>query len=291
MDERLVRGDQTAFYSLMRKRCINHKDFSDCSFLVGSQRQLIYGHRCLLAARSETFRSMFAQQPIHAITSRDSPYSLPTIRPEVFLTALDYIYANCCTLTNDLAADVMSLAIEYGLDGLRRLSARFLLDGLSNETACEVLQSSVLHAQPDMLQKSLDFTMKNARNVMKSEGFQELSVEALAAFLRGDSMEADEIEILNAVKKWARSNSAVIGRNVKEVAAPVIPLVRLSLLTAEELTKVEEENKKDGMIPMDQLAAAWRFHALKENTPVTYSTCLRSGTTPRDSHKYLPKEK
>ena len=291
MDERLVRGDQTAFYSLMRKRCINHKDFSDCTFLVGSQRQLIYGHRCLLAARSEVFRSMFAQQPIHAIASRDSPYALPNVRPEVFLTALDYMYSNCCTLTNDLAADVMSLSIEYALDGLRRLSARFLLDSLSNETACEVLQSAVIHAQPDMLQKALDFSMKNAREVMRSDGFQELSAEAMAVFLRGDSLDADEMEIYNAIKKWSRSNAAVTGRSVKEMAAPIIPLLRLPLFSPEELTKIEEENKKENLIPMEQLAAAWRFHALKENTPLSYSTCLRTGTTPRESHKYLPKEK
>ena len=290
MDERLVRGDQTAFYSLMRKRCINNKDFSDCSFFVGPQRQLIYGHRCLLAARSETLRSMFAQQPIHAITSRDSPYALPNIRPEVFLTALDYMYSNCCTLTNDLAADVMSFSIEYSLDGLRRLSARYLLDRLSNETACEVLQSAVSHAQPEMLQKSLEFSMKNAREVMRTDGFQELSAEALAAFLRGDSLNADEMEIFNAVKKWCRSSSIVTGRLMKEIAAPIISLVRLPLFSPEELTKIEDENKKENIISMEQLAAAWRFHALKENTPLSYNTCLRTGTVPRDSHKYLPKE-
>ncbi|XP_076809731.1 BTB/POZ domain-containing protein 19-like [Clavelina lepadiformis] len=291
MDEKLVRGDQTAFYSLMRKRCINHKDFSDCIFLVGSQRQLIYGHRCLLAGRSEVFRSMFSQQPIHAVASRDSPYALPKVRPEVFLTALDYMYTNCCTLTSDLAADVMSLAMEYGLDGLRRLCARYLLDGLNVETACDVLQASVIHAQPDMLQKALDFTMRNGQDVMKTEGFQQLSTESLGAFLRGDSLNADEMDILNAVRRWSKNNASVTGRHVKELASPVIPLVRLPLLTPEELTKVEEENKKDGIIPMDQLAAAWRFHALKENTPASYSTCLRAGTTSRESHDYLPKAK
>nr|XP_002129812.1 BTB/POZ domain-containing protein 19-like [Ciona intestinalis] len=291
MDERLVRGDQTAFYSLMRKRCINNKDFSDAVFLVGPQRQVVYGHRCLLAARSETFRSMFSQMPSHSAASRESPINLPEVRPEVFLTALDYMYTNCCTLTSDLAPDVMSLSMEYNLDGLRKLSARFLLDGMNVETACDVLQSAVIHAQPDMLQKALDYCMKNAHDIFMTEKFNELSPETLGALLRGDSLEADELEVLNAIRKWARGNAIVAGRHMKEVSSSVIPLVRLPLVSPDELTKIEEENKKDMVIPMQQLAAAWRFHALKENTPFSYHTTLRLGTKHRESHKYLPKDK
>jgi len=291
MDERLVRGDQTAFYSLMRKRCINHKDYSDVTFLIGPHRQLVYGHRCLLAARSEVFRSMFSQQPINASVSRDSPYALPDVRPEVFLTALDYIYTNCCTLTCDLAPDVMSLAIEYALDGLKRLCVRFLLDSLCTETACDVLQASVAHAQPEMLQKALEFSAQNASDVVKTNRFQELSAEALGALLRGDNLELDELDVLNAVRRWSRSNAIVANRPPREIAAPVIPLVRLPLLSPDELKKVEEENKKDGIVPMEQLAATWKCHALKENAPYNYSTCLRSGTKSRESHQHLPAAK
>lgn len=291
MEEKLVRGDQTSFYSLMRKRCINNKDYSDVMFLVGPQRQLIYAHRCFLAARSETFRSMFSQQPIHAVACRDAPYALQDVRPEVFLTALDYIYSNCCTLTPDLAPDVMSLAIEYSLDGLKRLSLKYLMDGLCTATACDVLQAAVSYAQPDMLQKSLEFINRNAIDVIRSEKFQELSAEALGALLRGDSLEADELDLINAVRRWCRSSSLLSNRQIKDIAGSVVPLIRLPLLSPGELKRVEEENKKDGMIPMEQLAAAWRFHALKENTPYTYSTCPRAGTKQRESHSYLPKER
>lgn len=285
--ERLMRGDQTSFYSIMRKRCINQKDFSDITFVVGAQKQTISAHRCILASRSEVFRSMFIQQSIHATGDHEVPYVLADVRPEVFLTTLDYMYTNCCTLTADLAADVLSTAIDYGLDGLRRLCLKFMLESLRVETICEVLQSAVNHAQEEMLTKSLEFIEKNTTDVLKSRGFSELSAEALGVVLRSDLLEADELDILKAVRQWSKANHVISGRPTFEVAADVIGLIRLPLLSAEELSKVEDTNKTDNVIPVQQLAGAWRFHALKENSPPEVTATLRKGTKPRDTHSYL----
>ena len=48
-----MRGDPMPFYSQMRKRCINSKEFSDIQFLIGPKREPIYAHRAILSARSE----------------------------------------------------------------------------------------------------------------------------------------------------------------------------------------------------------------------------------------------
>lgn len=53
MSEKLMRGDPMPFYSQMRKRCINSKEFSDIQFLIGPKREPIYAHRAILSARSE----------------------------------------------------------------------------------------------------------------------------------------------------------------------------------------------------------------------------------------------
>ena len=53
MAEKLMRGDPMPFYSQMRKRCINSKEFSDIQFLIGPKREPIYAHRAILSARSE----------------------------------------------------------------------------------------------------------------------------------------------------------------------------------------------------------------------------------------------
>ena len=71
------------------------------------------------------------------------PLVLEDEKPEVFLTMLDYMYTNCCTLTIDLCPDVLSNAIEYGLDGLRKIACRFMADCLSIESAAVIFQSAI----------------------------------------------------------------------------------------------------------------------------------------------------
>ncbi|XP_039267725.2 BTB/POZ domain-containing protein 19-like [Styela clava] len=286
-EEKLMRGDQTSFYSLMRKRCINQKDFSDITFVVGSLKQTIAAHRCILAARSEVFRSMFVQQSIHATGDQEVPYVLADVRPEVFLTTLDYMYTNCCTLTPNLAPDVLAMSIDYGLDGLRRLSVRYMLDSMVVDSVCSVLQSAVIHGQEEILQRALSFIEANTREVLATTQFLELSEQSLSVILRSENIEADEIDILHAVRRWSSANHVVSGKPMSQLAAPIIGLVRLPLLSAEELSKVEDDNREEKVIPVQQLAAAWRFHALKENAPPSVMVRPRKGTKERDTHQYL----
>lgn len=288
-EEKLMRGDQTSFYSLMRKRCINQKEFSDVSFTVGSQKQNIAAHKCVLAGRSEVFRSMFVQQTIHATGPIDIPYHLPDIRPEVFLTTMDYMYTNCCTLTPNLAPDVLAMAVDYGLDGLRKLCVRYMLDAINIESVCSILQSAVVHAQEEVLQRALTFIESHTKEILVTTQFLQLSEQALGVILRSDNLDADEMDILIAVRRWAGANQVVTGRPMGVLAAPVVRLLRLSLLSAEELSKIEEENREEQIIPVQQMAEAWRFHALKERMSPGSKVKARKGTEPREFHKFLSK--
>ena len=163
----------------MRKRCINKNDFSDITFLIGPKREPIHAHRAMLAARSEVFRTVLKQQLVNgnnkqgrdkaSSEAKTSPWMTRTVhesnsilsrvkgplvledeKPEVFLTMLDYMYTNCCTLTIDLCPDVLSNAIEYGLDGLRKIACRFMADCLSIESAAVIFQSAILHDQKEL---------------------------------------------------------------------------------------------------------------------------------------------
>lgn len=287
-EEKLMRGDQTSFYSLMRKRCINQKEFSDISFTVGAQKQIIAAHRCILAGRSEVFRSMFSQQTsIHATGAIDVPYQLHEIRPEVFLTTMDYMYTNCCTLTPNLAPDVLAMAIDYGLDGLRKLCVRYMLDAINIESVCSILQSAVIHGQEEVLQRALTFIESNTKEILVTAQFLQLSEQALGVILRSDNLDADELDLLIAVRRWAGANQIVTGRPMGVLAAPIVRLLRLSLLSAEELSKIEEENREEQIIPVQQMAEAWRFHALKERMPPGSKVKTRKGTQDREFHKFL----
>ena len=88
---------------------------------------MIYAHRCLLDARCEVFRAMFTLQKKEELPN---PLVLSDVRPKTFLSLLEYIYSNSCSLSSDFVVDVLSLSVEYGLDGLTRVSIMYYLKWL-----------------------------------------------------------------------------------------------------------------------------------------------------------------
>ena len=81
---------------------------------------MICAHKCLLAARCEVFRAMFAVQKEES-QEPPAPLVLTDIKPKIFLSMLEFIYSNCCSLTMETVVDVMAASIEYGLDGLTKV--------------------------------------------------------------------------------------------------------------------------------------------------------------------------
>ena len=78
-----------------------HTSFSDIRFVIGEERQTIYAHKCLLAARCEVFRAMFA---VPQGEEAPTPLVLSDIKPSIFLAVLEFIYTNCSSLSTDMVS-------------------------------------------------------------------------------------------------------------------------------------------------------------------------------------------
>nr|XP_042700996.1 BTB/POZ domain-containing protein 19 isoform X2 [Chrysemys picta bellii] len=53
-----------------------------------------------------------------------TPLVLSHVQPEVFLAVLEFLYTNSVTLNSFVALEVLTSAVEYGLDDLRKSSKR-----------------------------------------------------------------------------------------------------------------------------------------------------------------------
>ncbi|XP_061486418.1 BTB/POZ domain-containing protein 19 isoform X4 [Rhineura floridana] len=219
----LLLGDSAAFAAALRT-LINNPQFSDVTFLVGREQQEIFAHRCLLSSRCQALHAMLSQpQEIQA------PLILSHVQPEVFLAVIEYLYTNSVTLNSIITLEVLTSSIEYGLDELRK--------------------AAVAYGQVDLQMHCLAFIENFTREVVQTRGFLELSELAMQTILHSDCLAIDEVKLIRAVREWAHVGSAVLDRTVSDVAAAVVPGLRLALLSASELTTLEEENRKDQMIP------------------------------------------
>ncbi|XP_043554968.1 BTB/POZ domain-containing protein 19-like isoform X4 [Chiloscyllium plagiosum] len=227
------------------RKMINAPEMSDVKFIVGEEQKVVYAHRCILAYRCEAFRTMFAQRVLsHDAKEAEVPFVLSDVQPDVFLAVVEFLYTNCVMLSRDIALDVLTSAVEYGLDELQRMCVDYINSTLTVESACEALQAAVTYRQTNMKDKCL-------------------------AFIEGHT-------------------KVVLDKPVPEIAKDVICELRLFLLSPEELTILEAENKKDNLIPMDKIAEVWKFHALKKPSGITaHLPRRRKGTRLREHHKYL----
>ncbi|XP_078527882.1 BTB/POZ domain-containing protein 19 isoform X4 [Lissotriton helveticus] len=116
----LLRGGAASFTADIRS-LLHNPLFSDVTFIVGKERRELYGHRCVLACRCRVFHEMFLEQPLLADSSQQGqPIVLSDVQPEVFLAVMEFLYTNCVTLHSCIALEVLTSALEYGLEDLRK---------------------------------------------------------------------------------------------------------------------------------------------------------------------------
>nr|XP_032649249.1 BTB/POZ domain-containing protein 19 [Chelonoidis abingdonii] len=131
----VVEGDAAAFAAAIRS-LINNPQFSDVTFVVGRERQEVFAHRCILACRCQAFQRMLSQPQTGAQEPwpPQTPLVLSHVQPEVFLAVLEFLYTNSVTLNSLTALEVLTSAVEYGLDDLRKTS--------SHVSKCTILAGS-----------------------------------------------------------------------------------------------------------------------------------------------------
>ncbi|XP_038269710.1 BTB/POZ domain-containing protein 19 isoform X2 [Dermochelys coriacea] len=186
------------------------------------------------------------------------------------------------------ALEVLTSAVEYGLDDLRKLCVEFLVGALSVELVCEALQAAVTYGQMDLQEHCLVFVEDHTREVVQTRSFHELSGAALVVVLHSDRLAIDEPDLIRAVREWAHVSSAVLERPVAEVAAGPVRELRLPLLSPRELAALESHNQRDPLIPVECIAEAWKCHVLRKGRGAPSRLCqCRRGTQPREHHSYL----
>ncbi|XP_047728428.1 BTB/POZ domain-containing protein 19 isoform X2 [Prionailurus viverrinus] len=220
---------------------------SDVCFVVGQERQEVFAHRCLLACRCNFFQRLLGPK---LGSGMPSPVVLSTVPAEAFLAVLEFLYTNSVRLHRHSVLEVLTAAIEYGLEELRELCLEFVVKVLDVELVCEALQVAVTFGLGPLQERCIAFIEAHSQEALRTRGFLELSAPALLSLLRSDKLRVDEAELVLAARSWARVGAAVLERPVAEVAAPVVRELRLALLAPAELSALEEQNQREPLIPV-----------------------------------------
>ncbi|XP_076790490.1 BTB/POZ domain-containing protein 19 isoform X4 [Arvicanthis niloticus] len=244
----LVVHGQSAPFSTALRSLVNNPWHSDICFVVGQERQEVFAHRCLLACRCNFFQRLLGP-------GVPSPVVLSTVPAEAFLAVLEFLYTNSVKLHRHSVLEVLTAAVEYGLEELGELCLEFVVKVLDVELVCEALQAVL--DQP---------VAEVAAPVVR-----ELRLALLAPAELSALEEQNRREPFIPVWTPVTELRSILPRGDEEQG----PGTSVSVVTRFPLQ-------------VEQIVEAWKCHALQRGDAARSAPCRRRrGTLPRDHHRFL----
>ncbi|XP_053374262.1 BTB/POZ domain-containing protein 6-like isoform X2 [Mercenaria mercenaria] len=94
-------------------------------------------------------------------------------------------------------------AKKYETNRLTEKCKDYLNTKLSIDNVCVILQHAYKFDESELEEKCLEFVFENGENVLKSDGFSSLPKEVLQKIIESDNLNADDLSIYDACKRWA----------------------------------------------------------------------------------------
>lgn len=168
------------------------------------------------------------------------------------------------------------MAHFYQVFGLVQYCAEYLTTVLSTANACGILTYAMQYNLTDLKNCCCSFIDNNAKEVLNSDDFLNLSAECLLYILKGDTLNADEKLILQASERWSRrkineSQLEETGANIRKCLGEAFYFLRLPTMTSKSF--MECISRKE-YFSMDEYAHIAAFIGKAPGISVTTNSCV-----------------
>eukprot|EP00193_Tetraselmis_chui_P019389 CAMPEP_0177791712 /NCGR_PEP_ID=MMETSP0491_2-20121128/24096_1 /TAXON_ID=63592 /ORGANISM="Tetraselmis chuii, Strain PLY429" /LENGTH=698 /DNA_ID=CAMNT_0019313995 /DNA_START=331 /DNA_END=2423 /DNA_ORIENTATION=+ len=136
---------------------VNNKKLSDVSFLVEGRE--FFAHRAALCASSDAFRAMFSSG--YREKEACTKIEIPNITWSVFEAMMKCIYTGNVDVTPDIAEDLLRVADQYLLDGLKRLCENAISQGLAVDNLSDIYALSESFHAPQLAKHAVMYALEH----------------------------------------------------------------------------------------------------------------------------------
>jgi len=159
-------------------KMFNNPFLSDVKFIV--EGQLLYGHKAILASRSEYFASFYSSGMADAQAKEIivTTYSYPA-----FQELLRFIYTDECNVNPQLAAELLCAAEFYRLNRLKAIMELSLSRCMDIENACLILEIAHCYGANQLKLLTLEFILTHYDIISKTSAFSEMPKDCLSEIL------------------------------------------------------------------------------------------------------------
>lgn len=129
-----------------------------------------YAHK-ILCMRCGYFKAMLTSEMLE---SRAKEVIINDVRRPIFISFLEYLYSDDIDVSVDCAMELFVVADRYGVERLKRICERRMLQSLCIENAASVLHASDLHNASVLRDHCMSFMLNNFDAVTKTAAFEEM---------------------------------------------------------------------------------------------------------------------
>jgi hypothetical protein len=131
----------------------------------------VRAHRAILAARCDVFRAMFT---IGMKEASQDTVVLSDIHPHTLQMLVEYLYTDELEIPSEFAVDLFIVADRYRLERLQRMCECVILNSLSTENVCHILETADALNATQLRGIAFRWIIHHFGDVLKSPGFIDL---------------------------------------------------------------------------------------------------------------------
>ncbi|CAM9409507.1 unnamed protein product, partial [Hapterophycus canaliculatus] len=187
---------------------------------------------------------------------------LKDISADQFKILLDYVYNKTISVPSFQLTDLLCLANQYQVEGLKAQMCDALSTNLDHDNACSVFATADNHQCRSLKEEAFSKIVQHFALATRSDGWTALTKEQVSEVLSSDLvLDCDESVVFDAACRWLLLESAPSRR---QHASEVLAMVRFPLMDAGLLSDVIKHHEATKGPECQQLITeAWEHHALK----------------------------
>ena len=269
----------------------NNTLISDVKFSMkdsNSDRQqsvVIPAHKYILSISSSVFFAMFYGE----MAEPGDTIELPDCDSESFLELLRFVYYDEVMLTGSNVIQILYLAKKYLIPSLSDECTKFLLKFLSADNVFSVLPTAGVYEEASLVEKCWEMVDESTKEAMNSEAFLDITHDMLCSFLERDTLTVREVDIFQAVDRWAEhqcktQRQEVNGEEKRKILGDAINLLRFPLMKQEEFASLVP---KTNILPKNDALDIFLYFNNALELPLKFSNVPRRGSLNPDIKRVM----
>ena len=229
------------------------KELCDVVLQLDSHEQ-INAHKCVLAACSPYFRTMFtcnlSESNQHSVRITHTEY-------DIMEAVISFAYSSKFTLPCDRVLSLLSAADHFQIDSLLQYCCGFLETQLNTSNVLSTRAYACLHRCWKLYRLCTEYVLTHFNHVIQSEEFLDLPTDQLQDLISQDELRVTcEEDVYTAVINWVYHDF----EERKDIFPSLIVHVRLPFLSSEFLTcNVQEEQLMERDLCQDLISEAFFY--------------------------------